>query len=284
MKFSFILLSIASCAVAFVQKYSLRRPFVLEAQNNRINVALTREEGKNGKLKKALLNENELSSSIQVKELPCIAHADGPDLGILADRLKSERWDYVAVTSPEAARVLHTAWDTTVQQNPPPVSAVGKATEQTLKELGIDVTFCPSKATAATLVQELPGSPGYRVLYPASCKARTTLQNGLRERNFEVVRLNTYDTVTATWNADQKVEAESCQIACFASPSAIKGWLKNTNNNNSVLAACIGETSAQACREQGWKEDQIFYPDKPGVEGWVKAVREALSSLRVAHS
>ena len=39
-------------------------------------VALTREEGKNGKLQKALAS----STSVQTVELPCIAHADGPDL------------------------------------------------------------------------------------------------------------------------------------------------------------------------------------------------------------
>jgi uroporphyrinogen-III synthase len=248
-------------------------------------VAMTRESGKNEKLQAGVLER----PSLHPVELPCIAHADGPDSKDLKATLQDNDWDYVTITSPEAARVLVSAWnDCTFRNNnnnnPPAVAAVGKATEEALVQAGIAVAFCPSKATAATLVKELPMpesglSTPPRVLYPASARAQKTLEIGLTERGFAVVRLNTYDTVTAVWTDEEREWADTVKIACFASPSAVKGWSINSNGDHSVLAACIGETSAKACLEQGWSEASIFYPDKPGMEGWVQAVADASTAL-----
>lgn len=245
-------------------------------------VALTREEGKNDKLRTQLESEFEDDDTVTLEELPCIAHADGDDFPKLATTLQDTDWDYVAVTSPEAARVLAQAWNNNVDTS---IVAVGKATQATLEKLGFKVDFCPSKATAATLIQELPvKSDTTTLLYPASAKAASTLQDGLTERGFQVTRLNTYDTVTATWNDTEKETAKSVRVACFGSPSAVEGWLLNTNENKEVLAACIGETSAKACRKNEWPENRIFYPAKPGIVGWAASVKEALETIQVAHT
>lgn len=254
------------------------------SEQQRIVVAATRELGKNDQLMKGIQELN-----LNPVELPCIAHADGPDFPSLQGVLQQNHWDYVTITSPEAARVLSSAWKHCTWENQPPaVVAVGKATEDSLTAAGIDVTFCPSKATAEVLVKELPmpssSTTQPRVLYPASARAQTTLQDGLTNRGFQVVRLNTYDTVTAHWSEQEQQIAETAQIACFASPSAVKGWLLNNANNNNVLAACIGETSAKACREKGWKEEHIFYPEKPGMDGWVDAVADAAATLATIHA
>jgi len=254
------------------------------ASSERTIVAVTREDGKNSKLLKKIGDDPELGSTTELLELPCIEHASGADIDILAPTLKSKDWDYVAVTSPEAAKVLASAWDT-VRDNPLPVVAVGAATEKALQGFSIDVCFTPSKATAETLSAELElKGPSTSLLYPASARAKKTLQNGLEARGVEVTRLNTYDTVTANWSEDQKKVSEAVKIACFASPSSIKGWLQNTNENKNVIAACIGETSATACRNHGWDESKIFYPEKPGIDGWVKAIKDAEASLAIAHS
>jgi uroporphyrinogen-III synthase len=120
------------------------------ASDNLIPIALTREEGKNEKLLQAL---KKLNLPVLPVELPCIEHANGADYNQLADALHSGDWDYVAVTSPEAARVLASAWHTTknAAQFPFAICAVGKATEQTLVDLGLAVVFTPSQAYAETL-------------------------------------------------------------------------------------------------------------------------------------
>lgn len=241
-------------------------------------VTLTREDGKNDKLRKKIEEDRELMNQVDVLEMPCIEHADGCDYESLAPTLLSQRWDYIAITSPEAAKVLASAWDV-IRNDPLPVVAVGKATEARLRDSDIPVAFVPTKATAKTLAAELElvsGKSSTNVLYPASAKAKTTLQDGLTERGFTVTRLNTYDTITATWGDDEKKSSDKVQVACFASPSSIKGWLKNTQNNTRVLAACIGETSATACKELGWEENQIFFPENPGLDGWVEAIHKAI--------
>jgi uroporphyrinogen-III synthase len=257
--------------------------FLSSVANDRITIAVTREDGKNGKLVEKIGSNEILKNQIEILELPCIEHASGPDYDSLEGTLANGSWDYVAVTSPEAAKVVASAWDV-VRDNPIPVVAVGKATEKTLEKYGIPVTFVPSKATAETLAQELElKGEGTTLLYPASAKAKQTLQNGLEARGFQVTRLNTYDTVTATWTEEQKEQAKRVKIACFASPSSINGWLLNTNDNKDIVAACIGETSATACRGHSWLENQIYYPESPGIEGWIDAIIFAVEDIKVAH-
>ena len=68
-------------------------------------VALTRELGKNDKLAK-LLHEKGYETS----EVPCIAFEEGEDAKALPDALK-QPWEWVVVTSPEAADVFLTGWN-----------------------------------------------------------------------------------------------------------------------------------------------------------------------------
>jgi len=286
-----LILSLDSATVgAFVNRNSMlsksaqSTTSIAATENPSILVTLTREDGKNEKLRRKIDDDNSLTDQVDVLELPCIEHAAGPDFDRLSSTLASQKWDYVAITSPEAANVLVSACEATIDDLPP-VVAVGKATEEKLNDAGISVTFVPSKATAATLAKELElrdGEQPTSVLYPASARAKKTLQDGLTSRGFVVTRMNTYDTVTATWTRDQIESAERAQVACFASPSAVKGWLKNTNKNTRVFAACIGETSASACKELGWNDDQIFFPESPGLDGWVEAIKKATEAVQAA--
>jgi uroporphyrinogen-III synthase len=285
-----LMLPFSACLVQPLS-VSSRQPTSLAATMDRTVVALTREDGKNGKLIKRIQENSDLNEKVELVELPCIEHASGPDFEQLGATLTSARWDYVAVTSPEAAKVLASAWaDYAVKEDDPlhpAVCAVGKATEKALEGYGIPVAFVPSKATAATLAAELElkeGGEETTLLYPASAQAKDTLQNDLEARGFKVTRLNTYNTVTANWTEDQKKAAARAKIACFASPSSIKGWLKNTEDNNEVIAACIGETSAKACRGHEWKESNIFYPDSPGLEAWVDTIQEAVDDIKISHA
>lgn len=253
----------------------------LRMVDNCIVVAMTREEGKNGKLSKKLQLDEEIKRlRVETLELPCIAHSDGPDFERLHHCIQDESWDYIAITSPEAASVLTRSLRDSSLAITAKLVAVGKATEEELKKNGLSVAFTPSQAYAKSLVAELPGEPGMKVLYPASCRAPGTLADGLKGRGFEVTRLNTYDTIMSDWTDTQKQAAKQCKIVCFASPSSVKGWLNNSGNNKTALAACIGQTSADACYDLGWDKGDIYYPESPGVDGWVDAVKQAAYRLR----
>jgi len=246
-------------------------------------------------------------------ELPCIEHADSKDKGELVNLFKSgeiQSFDYVVVTSPESARVLASAmnesgvaFDTFHQSVN--VAAVGKATNEALLKVGIRTEFVPSQANGATLSAELPSintneNGVTRVLYPASAKARNDIQDGLMARKnkdgkqlFEFKRLNTYDTVPATFTKEQLTQIDDIQIACFGSPSAVEAWLKNVEFNNldqekknlgsngNVVAACIGSTSAKAVLDSGrWSSKDLYYPkENPGVESWVASIALAMGDV-----
>jgi uroporphyrinogen-III synthase len=161
--------------------------------------------------------------------------------------------------------------------------------------------FVPSKANAEALSTELPraptagdaqqansgnhqpeGSSGARaptVLYPASAKARSTLQKGLEARGFSVTRLNTYDTVPLESCPDEQLQqALACKVVAIASPSALEAWagLVGLEQVKRQLVACIGSTSANAALELGLHGEAVFWEEDPGMEGFVSSVLRAL--------
>lgn len=270
------------------------------ASSERICIGLTREAGNNEKLRVAIQSHpalRETISEIQFVELPCIEHADGPDSKDLPVTIASMSYDYICITSPEAATVFAHACEVVRDTFDPTaivplgrIAVVGKATEQVLKKRGFEVAFVPSKATAKVLADELPhlqSSDKTTVLYPASLQAKMNLEEGLDQRGeFAVTRLNTYDTRSTKWTEDQTNLARQCTIACFGSPSAVNGWTKNIDciegmQGSRILAACIGETSADQCRQMKWDESKIFYPEKPGLDGWADAVVHALETSTI---
>lgn len=195
-----------------------------------------------------------------------------------------------------------------------PVFTASKATGETLAaELPIPSEGDDTHA-AAGVGGEVGGEgtlakpPRRVVLYPASAKAGNQLQDGLTARGFEVRRLDTYNTVPAAWDAETERAAHTVSVAAFGSPSAVKTWAArvgvfggNSGNvdrdhskdgdgydpwggvvkNGGAIAACIGNTSATACRKAGWPEEAIFFPDSPGMDGWAKAVADALAAVEI---
>lgn len=254
-------------------------------------VVLTRETGKNGDMRQRLEKHG-----VEVVEMPLIETAVGVDRSRLAAALVHENgWDWICITSPEAAAVFLEAWEVAGKPDVP-IATVGKGTARILKseyESGAltAATFTPSTANAETLVAELPVSGDVkkktRVLYPASAKATSTLQDGLEARNAEVTRLNTYSTEKVTSvSHDAMSLARHADVVTFGSPSAVKAWLALSGLGDAGVArgakkhplyACIGGTSAKACNKLGLPG--ASFPQQPGVDGWEQTVLEALDSL-----
>ncbi|EIE21204.1 tetrapyrrole biosynthesis, uroporphyrinogen III synthase [Coccomyxa subellipsoidea C-169] len=249
---------------------------VHEASTEAPQVVVTRERGKNVKLMKSLQQRG-----ISVLELPLVETAVGPDRSELPDALTAGDHDWVIVTSPESASVFLQGWR---EADKPQVrlAVVGSGTGVVIEAAGeadLPVAFTPSKANAEHLSAELPLEGEGRVLYPASAKAGAGLQEGLEARGFSVRRLNTYNTVPVQSLPAADVEAaKQARVVAFASPSAVKAWLACVGDQESadVAIACIGSTSARAAEKLGLK--RIYYPDSPGLEGFVVSIVEALEA------
>lgn len=267
-------------------------------------VVLTREDGKNGDMMARLV-----ARGVECVELPLIETTEGPDRAALPAALKDpEGWTWVCITSPEAAKVFLEAWREAGMPDVP-VATVGAGTAKVIAPEYASgaltaAAFTPSKANADTLVEELPlqggdggGSGGgdgdgdragkgrlLRVLYPASAKAATTLEDGLAARGAAVTRLNTYSTEKVTSVADDLLaRAVGADVVTFGSPSAVKAWVALSGLGGDApadqhpLYACIGGTSAKACGAIGLPG--VLFPQNPGLDGWEGTVLEALDSL-----
>ncbi|XP_062216628.1 uroporphyrinogen-III synthase, chloroplastic [Phragmites australis] len=243
------------------------------------DVVVTRERGKNAKLIAALEKHN-----IHSLELPLIKHVEGPDTDRLSDVLRNDKFDWITITSPEAAAVFLQGWKAAGSPKVR-VAVVGAGTARTFDEVlesddrSLEVAFSPSKAMGKVLASELPrGTENTcKVLYPASAKAGHEIQDGLSDRGFDVTRLNTYTTVPVEDVEPVTLKlALSAPVIAVASPSALRAWLNlisRVNNwNNSI--ACIGETTASAAKKLGL--ESIYYPTTPGLDGWVESILEAL--------
>lgn len=143
--------------------------------------------------------------------------------------------------------------------------------------------FVPSIANAATLSAELPLSSGkeqWQVLYPASLKAQNTLQGGLESRGCKVVRLNTYSTEKVQHVSQKHLEnALQCNVVAVASPSALKAWVNiagEVQARDKVLA-CIGSTSGNAALALGYEQKRVLWSDRPGLQGLVECIEQALA-------
>ena len=235
-------------------------------------IALTREQDKNMELYDAL---HKIYDPIEVHELPCVKTVIGEDSEKLPKVLVEEKMDWIVITSPEAASIFSKAWRKANYPTVGKIAAVGLATSEKLKAFGLDVSFIPTKANGKTLVKEFPiDNNCERILYPASAKAANTIVDGLCERGYNVTRLNTYSTENTVFTEFEKELGADVDIVTFAAPSAVKGWISNIGLRKDLAVACIGETSANAARKAGFLN--VHYPDKPGIEGWLSAIVEAM--------
>ena len=245
-------------------------------------VVLTREAGKNGKLLKMLQKRG-----IHCLEMPLIETTEGPDTHRLPTILRqhSQDYDWVCITSPEAAKVFMKGWIEAGRSPSVRIAVVGDGTGKIFIEAGeaaLLPQFTPSVANAEHFAPELPRIPGgtNRILYPSSNKASTQLQEGLLARGFVVDRLNTYDTLPVTTLDARELElAKEAAVVAVASPSAVKAWVHFVGKEvaGRVSVACIGSTSARAAEKAGLS--RVFYPDAPGLDTFAATIEEALGSI-----
>lgn len=271
--------SASSCSSRLYNSKTSRPVLRVRCQAGRPRVVVTREAGKNAKLVKALEQHN-----ISCVELPLIEHAAGPDKERLPGMLQAGGFDWVAITSPEAATVFLEGWRAA---GSPEVrlAVVGAGTGEVLEAAGVKPAFTATKALGKVMGSELPhiAGGGDVVLYPSSAKASTDLQDSLTAAGFKVTRINTYNTVGIT-NVDPQAlqQALAADAITFGSPSAVKAWvaLVGLEAAQKMMSVCIGSTSARACNTAGLTK--VIYPDAPSIESWVECVLEALQQQPVA--
>ena len=179
----------------------------------------------------------------------------------------------VAVTSQNALPALKALWDERPELRNVPHGAVGVATARAMRALGVDpVTVCKADSSdAAQLAESVCAltEPGQTVLWP-----RGNLAHELRERLTEAGRLVLDPVAYRTLDIEDSVVPKNLFAVFFASPSAVRVWLK-TPGAPRVVALAIGQTTYADLTPAYASFSRLVRLPKPTP----KALAEALVSL-----
>jgi uroporphyrinogen-III synthase len=147
----------------------------------------------------------------------------------------------VAVTSQNALPALKALWGERPDLKSVPHSAVGIATARAMRALGVDpVAVCKTESSdAASLADRVLAltEPGHTVLWPRGDRA-TELRGRLMESGRVVLDPIAYRTE----DIEGSVVPKNLSAVFFASPSAVRVWLR-TPNAPRALAIAIGQTT-----------------------------------------
>lgn len=164
-------------------------------------------------------------------------------------------------------------------------AAIGPGTAKELEQHGIFADLMPERYYAKDLAEALAAQiqPGKRVLLPRAKLGSAELTDTLREQGIAYTDIPLYDTVYTSQNSSavQKLVTEG-KISCvtFTSASTVKGFAAAMQGTDltGLLAACIGEKTAQAAREVGM---QVLISRQATIDSLCELLVERADSLRL---
>src|SRR5690554_5785705 len=210
--------------------------------------------------------------------------APGPESGRLSELLEALRtgsFDWLAVTSASTVEAL-VRHGVTIPASTR-VAVVRPATRSAMEAAGYRVDFMPAKSFSAQgMLAEWPESGSadrpFTVLMPQSAIAEPTMADGLSSRGFSVTPVTAYETTVLPWSSSIRLQAAAGDFdavmltsASMARAVAAEGVLPG-----STVVACIGESTATACRAAGLPVHAVA--DSSAADGLVAALITCFSS------
>jgi len=183
-------------------------------------------------------------------------------------------YDAVVFTSSNAVRALHKWMESSgsdiASSQLPSAYVVGSQTAQQAKMMGFAVQVLPGVKDGATLVVAMVQmgilSPHAHVLFPHGQRTDTTIEDVLRAVGHQVQSVVAYDTVlvdldVASWQ--QALNGQQRPTVLLFSPSMVEvlslhvasAWWRQSRWQPRI--ACIGETTANVCRQVGLAVDIV---------------------------
>jgi uroporphyrinogen III methyltransferase/synthase len=144
------------------------------------------------------------------------------------------------------------------------VAAVGPATADALRAGGVEPDLVPAEHSARGLVEEFPaagesGGTVRRVLFPSADLAPGTIPEGLRQKGWDVRRVEAYRTVPrAAPEPELLTRVAAADALTFTATSTVQAFLALRTAAGEPVAApahvvCIGPTTAAAARAAGFE-------------------------------
>jgi uroporphyrinogen III methyltransferase/synthase len=146
------------------------------------------------------------------------------------------------------------------------IAAIGPATAQRIRGVGLRVDVVPEEFRAEALIESVTGESlaGERVLIPRARAAREILPEKLREAGAEVVVPPAYESVPSSEGKDELAkELEAGRIDCvtFTASSTVENFARAFGAEvaarllSGTRVACIGPITAGAARGYGIRVD-----------------------------
>lgn len=191
-------------------------------------------------------------------------------------------FDWVVYTSAagvaawiEGARAIGASHPPTVK-----LAAVGEGTAAALEDVGIRVDLVPKRFTTQALADEFPEGRG-RVLLARADIASTNLDDALRRKGWETVRVDAYRVRPAYHLPEEARRALTdgrVDAITFTSASTVQGFVRLAGVVRGPAIVCIGPVTAEAARDAEFVVHAVAEPHT--IEGLVHAVERAFATTR----
>ena len=170
-------------------------------------------------------------------------------------------------------------------------AAIGPGTAAALAGVGVSDPWVPSRYLGEAAGDELPASPGQRVLRIRGEVASPVATVRLRARGLVVDEVVAYRTVEGPQESDgplQQAWDEGIDAVVFTSASTVRGFARLAQRVHiddalgGVLIVAIGPVTADAVRGMGWQVDVVA--PRYSVDGIIEAIDERRASLAAGYT
>lgn len=182
--------------------------------------------------------------------------------------------EVVLLTSPASASAIGRVWREPVRA--PKFAAVGPATAERARSLGLPVDVTPETATGRDLVQALGALRGMRVLYPRAEVSTSATTEALSRAGADLTEIVAYrNTPPEGLRKAMKAVGEVDLVTLF-SGSAARRYARTARQAGLPLApvVVIGPSTAATATAEGLEIVGIASPHS--LEGVVQATKSAL--------
>jgi uroporphyrinogen III methyltransferase/synthase len=216
-------------------------------------------------------------------EVPTVRIDQPADGGAGLDRAAAElaqgRYDWVVFSSPNAVAALLDRLPDARAFGQAGLAVMGPGTADALKAWRLVPDLVPERAIAEGLLEAFPDppGPGSRVLLPRAAEGRDVLPDGLTAAGWDVDAVVAYRTVRVPMTEADRVTVAAADAVCFASASAVKGFLDAAGGLDVVppVVVCIGPSTAAAAAAAGVPVTAVA--EQHTIPGLIDALVTALS-------
>ncbi len=220
-------------------------------------------------------------------EFPVIQIAPPPDHFEALDKALSHLRDYewIVFTSANAVKAFWERLETKGADSRilavAKIAAVGSATADALKSIGIVPDFVPNAFTGEEVANQFPETAkGKKVLIPRALEANEALPEILAGRGLAVEVVPVYETILDGRGVDEireRLEEGTVDVVTFTSSSTVKNFVTALGPTPpsmvNVALACIGPSTAATVRELFQREPDIL-AEEYTVAGLVEALKK----------